>query len=887
MPMFTAEQIQKIKDKQFFPVLLNNAVLKDSGENSVLEVNFYVEDEATQRKIYRVEDKEYLKITAVHLSSPEQESSFMNLGKGNNLDEIIKNSSYKEVYANRDFYGARSLTPQELNSKGKIRLSYKVTLDIPKEKSNYISVGFFPYYDYKEFSRKTSIPLDKIDLRTLSGDPYIFKLKFDKKNISGGLLHDVSHINELFAKIKKSNEILDTLKFEIKETPRIIKTFPKTYFSNSYLSRDELGNLNLLFAFDYKKIIKDKTSFNKILSNTLPSDDISLAAILENSSISSLKIVRREWVKIKTGNKQKLVLKNAPVAAVIDTSQMDNSNFILEKNEVTAQIRENSIFKSLRAVEVTDKQVYASSFCTYQYGVELKIRDYFFSYVETLRNTLLKNINILKQLLNETNIPQYYDSNLQIFKETFITGRFELEYREKITNVISEFAATLRVLGMIEKNNQDEYIKTFISFLSPESSNERVIAHFLKTYEKVIGTIEKELLNKKNNNIELTYWFNDKVDTSERPGYGYGYFARTAVDEGFLNIESVTLQSKIASDVNDYAATSDTSVNDYSVSPSFINFSGYKTILTNFQDGIYKGRQNSVRDEQYTDLELDIKVYNALAGGLDTPPSNVLPLIKTVEDNTKIKAELSAKYPTPYSSTPVQSSRDPSPITTYIEEGNTSHDKDSVLYKKFLKETSQNTALKANSILNNKSIVSDNLFNKSTVDRLQQESSKFKDSLIFNDVLGVDLLFLALSKMDVENKKGIDNGIIPFQVNYLLTKNDAFFGIKNLDYANDLSINSKFLFLFNTICKIEYIKNDINSIGDMKKEDNWQFLTKQEVKKIEMGGSVLCRLKLYVHSGYGIDGFEQISLPFYDKYFVLKKTQIETPTSTISSKGRS
>ncbi len=130
----------------------------------------------------------------------------------------------------------------------------------------------------------------------------------------------------------------------------------------------------------------------------------------------------------------------------------------------------------------------------------------------------------------------------------------------------------------------------------------------------------------------------------------------------------------------------------------------------------------------------------------------------------------------------------------------------------------------------------------------------------------IENLFLSFVKTSF-GTKNFNMTNVPFQVKSLIDQKSNIFS--NISTAfDDLNNNSKFLFLYNTLCHIEYMKTngDIEDINT----NTWHTLTTDTINKLNFEEKILCRLKLYqMPDNKYFSRFSEINLLSYDNYFIL------------------
>ncbi len=877
----TEEDILKIREEKYplpSSFSVKNAILKTSGTDTLAEIYIELIDYLQKAKIFKNEiSKNTLKFKVFEIVNQQMKDELINATDILKIQEVINKygALQNDIFPCVDFIGDKKDASQHYIEDGNITLKYVTKFAFKEEDRKFLSIGLIFYFNLQDYLSEFGIAEKYVKKETLSSSLKIVDLlDSNGKNINMDCLQDLRTVNKIF----KDNAILDSINslinLQFKETKLLSQPQKfinnEQFFSNLYFSRDTLGNLNVLFSIDFNKIVENYSSFSKFIKNThFPAD------LFDKCKISSLKIVKRQVVKNSFDDKNsKIFIKKTPVESVIASSQEKDNFVIKEINQDTASIKEIKLFDDLKCLEVIDKTVYKSKNNFYQYGIELNVTDGFYNYLVNLRDNLSSGVKVFKEYLNETNnyvkplnksnqknvTIGYYDPAVESFTRRFSEEIFPQLYEKRALVSITNFVNTLKVFDLLENKNQleikpinrdikfikknkllanikekmvrktqeEELVSSLISLISPTSATSNTILYFIKIYEKFISQIDLIIKHNKNNNFSLEYWFEKSlINTFDNPSYGYGYFD-ISKKEGMLRVTNLDLERKISLDINQYLKNNNLSAarEQYkysSVAPSFINSKNKKINLFNIKN---------IENDDFIDLELDVKRYNSLDDG---------------DKDFFIDDTLQKK-----------------PVET------------------------QKIRFKSERVANKHSFVTKNLF-KNVNDDIKIKKFGAEVGEILNNDINPDILFLAMLKNTHKNKpvynpikKSIKNNLegifnikkfasipdeIPYHISSLMEKNDTFFSDMKIKYLTDIHENSKFLFLYNSIHQIEFLKINNNNV----KQENWNLLTKKEYDAIPLNSRVLCKLKLYQNPAFFIDSFEEVSLPIYDQYFILEK----------------
>jgi hypothetical protein len=846
------EQISAVR-KETFPepetFSIKNCIFKTSGTDTVADLEILLNDSLEKPKIFKKQaEKNYIKLKVFQILSGDMKGELLQSTDIVQIEEIIKKYGveYKELFACADFIGSKTDENDHIVEGSNITLKYNTNMVFSKKDIGFLSFGMVFYYNFREYSIQENISEKHIIKETLSSNLKIVDVfNSEGKNVNIDIVQDLRVVNKVFSNKDSLNSLSDKVNIEqkvLKLQSQPKKTPNNTqFFSSLYNSRDALGNLNILFFMDYKKIIENYSNFTNIIQNSEFSSEV-----LKNCKISSLKIVRRQ-MEFSKESKKRFIPKRLPQETVVSTSQDKNNGLValapVENN--LASISENSILSEFRAIEVVDKTVYKSKRSFYQYGIELNVNDGFYAYLKDIKEQLNFNVKAFKDYYQETTkiiktnnqtsqrgfqkqmSIGYYDPILNSFSRTFAEEVFPELYEEKILKSVSFLVSSLKLFGSLN-SQEDELLKSLIALASPISTNSDTILYFIRIYEKFISQVENILKNLSNTSFSLQYWFDKEViDASENPAVGYGFFNKNTA--GVSKISNLTLETKIATDTREYVKNNSipTEKENYkysSVCPTFISTINKKMSLSSIKD---------ITNEDFREMELEIKRYNSIGASEPQP---------FLDDDLQVVNE-----------------------------------------KKLV------TNLKTEKLMNKFSFFTKNrALNLSDLSKIKRKANENSEKV--NTDIDPELLFLGMLKNSTKkpvfkpitpylifNTGGILKPIlslrdrkyredIPIQIYSLLNKTDTFFTEFGIKYLTDLENNSKFLLLYNTIHQIEIL-----DISKNVKDEKWKLLTKDIYNSIPQNSKVLCKLKLFQDVDSSITSFEEISLPIYDKYFILEK----------------
>lgn len=850
--MFTEEQINKIKGENFPEIYLKSVSINDKGDQNGIYVDFFVEEQLDNLKIFQNNNKDKIKIKIfllrdnIPLIDLNSVSSIITL---NNL-LTFNSAEYQDIYASVDYLDRGNLLQNYLNNSldSNFKLNYKSYFELSKNINiDNLSVGFMMYYDEKEYAKELNIDVNLLETSFLSGNVFLYALKQQGKNISNGKLKDFLAMKRIIQTSERLQEILQSIQIGTKiksfSSQKIHPNKKIEYFSPLYPSIQENGNLNFVFFVDFKEIIKQNSFLKKLKINN-ESLKLLEQISLSTSEITSLTVFRKQYnndflepsLKQKQKNiKTKVAKKNDN--EIIVSSKDDNNNAVLitkinkdKEDNILSSIKEiNGLFNGLRAFEVVDTTAYSIKNTTFEYGLKISISDYFYSYINSLIEILYENENIFKKYINDTYVFGNYNYTTDCFNDDYINYTFPSSLSSDIRKALAYFLSVLKIFGVIEK--EEEILENLYSLLSPQTTTQQNLMYFLNFYSGVIQIIKNDLKSDNNKNIEINTWLksDEIIDSINSPQYGYGYLYRKQDNQiGFLNTKSSILEKKISSDITAYMNTTNTNFDtdmNYCVSPSYISVGAKKQYLSLFEENTnsYKDLRSTISEEAFIDLDVNIKSY------ICSNKISTKEVIKNKEYINNINSRLSK-------------------------------------------------------ILDINNVTIENFYNRFN------EVTK-PEALSINANIGSEQLLLALSKVELPTKQLIDNSSkIPFHIKSFMDRSNSFFELKSnestydsLSILNDLNKNSKFLFLFNTICKIQFLYLE-NTAGNSKSY-SWRYLTSGNITSTSQK-NILCKLSIYQNALDNFNNFYEIEMPIYDKYFIveIENERISFPKNTKKTK---
>lgn len=827
----TDEIKNKIK-QSYLDVFLKNCVLTE--DISLYNLNLSINFENSLQKINSIFSSrdESLKIKVFVIESESQKNSLYYINNEPELQKFIteNNIEYKNVYACYDFIGNKHDLEDHKSLNG-YNLEYNLSL--PIKNKNYISLGILFYKDNILEATKLNVLPDQFNLELLCGQIQIFDLITDGRIIIENGLHDLSNLNKIFSNNQKINKLTESINFEILENKKSdtnIKSIDgKSMVSDIFYSTNTDEYLNFIFSIDYKKILEKNSKYSTLINSKSLEDKLSFVA--SNSLITSFKIIRREYESQKNTNK-KATLKNKDYVQIIETQQKDTTSIESKENHESS-IFEIPLFSNFKTVQVSDKTVFKLNPASFQYGIEMKIRDGFYLYIKSLYESLLAGLQIFKQYLAYSHNPTYFNDRYNIFNPIFIQNIFETSLKQNIIESLNNYVSCLMSLNLLQTSS-DEIIDTFNTCLSPTLTNREIIGKFIESYEKLLSVIWNMVDGDSDKDLEFSIWFKKQYDTSYKPSYGYGYFYNNS--KSFMNIASSVLESKIKSDLAFFTKSGGilSSEEDqfvYSASPSYIKLGNTTVYLDKLTNGIYSEVRSKLADSVYKEIQTAIFAYDKI---ISDGKNEVFQLFDNNNFNDRNISKLD-------------------------------NDNSSIFAEK-----TQTFFDLCSTIMRDSSITVDNLYNYINDDNSKRIGVVEKINTNINAIDALrNIIFMSL-----EQKKAsiIPSDLVPFHISSILNNSST---IANNPSKQSLNNDAKLMLLYNTVSKIYFIEEP-EKIDEIK-SSMWQELNRRKIKGMKVGSSILCKVSVYQNSLFGLDNHNCINMPIYDEYFILQKnTSVQT-----------
>lgn len=828
----------------------------DLNNNTNIKLTVSVQDALINSRIFNnLEAKKYIKLRIFEISSDDIKNKIFNTKNIQELNSLLDSNGlfYRDINAATSFMGSLTDTKDHYIENENIILNYNLDFTLQKNTINNFSLGAVYYIDSGLYLSDKVISTKFINYDILYGFVKITDYFKNGINVNPNSCQDkrilkisTKALSELNIDLKTTNELNKQIKSKIN----------KNFISDIYISKNKKENdkdyISFLFNIDYKNLVYENVNYKKFIEKSDYKNEI-----LEQYIINSIEIYRRQvrnndieikqyFSKDKTKLKKKsfLPLQETTQKLIFSSEQIqDNKSYVKESSNNDGIIREITFNSGLnahdiRTFEVVDKGAFNSYQGFYQYGVKLNISDGFTYYLKNSLETLLKHNKILKKFLSETDniarsknslrninphtlldtnlVDGNYDPIQSRFTYSFIKNIFAKQYSYDLSLAVSFFIKMLKVLSLTDQP-EDQLTNVLFSMLNPTYANQQSISYFIKVHDKFINQINKLIKNNYNSSINYEEWFDNDYANISDDNVGYEIFVNDKSDS-FGYVSTKQIEEKIAQQIGIYTKTNSLSgfqdAQKYTFyAPNNVKIKNHILDFTSLLDG-----SGAITYEEFINTELEIKRYKKLSFN-DINVSTAFNSYLTTEldrENLKNKFLLDA-------------------YSTTIENWNNFFGDENYVI--------QNPGGKTNPIGLYLSLLRD------------MTNTSFNNSKIVDENKDLSVLLKMLST---------NNKFFPYHIYTLLSNNSKLFDNFNFEELKNLFLNSKFIFLYNTIHVLEYLKYD----KEIKKSV-WVPFSKPVFDSRDKNLPFLCRMNVYQNSNTAINNYQQVSLPVYNKYFLL------------------
>jgi len=378
----------------------------------------------------------------------------------------------------------------------------------------HLTYFIFSYYDFTDADFGIDLP---DSLRKVSGRVEYRKVvdNFEIHGIAGSggdtVIQDFRRVKrleglQLLPDLSENKFLSRTHRINILTNDNMDIVRNSAYFSDFFVTRDNIGNARFFFSLDFRKLILENTVFGKYFSNV---SERMFNNIVNNTIIRSLKVKRRRVVPLPGTNKlggtsisEKIFDKNTTeeTIAVFPSTISTDLGTIRETKVVN---REPRAYKHIRHFTGVDFDVSKQTYGHFQYGIELEIEDRSIDLLVNRYNRLLReksgspvlSTGGLDEYINILNIPNVYNlPNLDL----------EKEWEDKVVPAIQvyfEIVDDLFVRGNKHLISQFRGARSLVKRVThPSAKDPRGVLLFSKLVNNVLQELES-LINISSNRM--------------------------------------------------------------------------------------------------------------------------------------------------------------------------------------------------------------------------------------------------------------------------------------------------------------------------------------------------------------------------------------------------
>lgn len=449
-----------------------------------------------------------------------------------NLGETFdKNNPSKSLTSDNTFYRKVKLTQEVRDQNGRLKkelittniedgsplpdeIDIKYTFEFSEDLSNFyepddprnLKIVVVPYQTYLGISPD---PVNELD-DSIFYDQLSIKV-FENGEIKPAVESDPQEI-------KKTKDLRKRYYEEIFNLDLFSQTYPaKSVSSDLFASFGKKNQVKGMFAFNKTDLIRNNSFFGNLLYNKGMAGN-ELNKLMEKTNIENIKIIRE---KMKDSN---AIYQNFPPKVIISTKEQGGSLRFGIKRKVQNN-SSSEILAQISELKIANNDPYLKFICfndydsintgTYQYSMELTMKDGATSYLQDKLATLETATKALNQ---------YYGEKYILKEEP--TVEIDLE----ITNVYK----TLRVLSDVAFDkgaNLQENLKNLVKYQESFLNMLEFVGNTTKQLQDIVGISQANLQKTKsfstgnNNKNILTYKtvFSDLVDLTLLRNIEYDY----------------------------------------------------------------------------------------------------------------------------------------------------------------------------------------------------------------------------------------------------------------------------------------------------------------------------------------------------------------------------
>ena len=290
-------------------------------------------------------------------------------------------------------------------------------------------------------------------------------------------------------------------------------TKKQSYFSNAWVSRSEINDINFIFGTNMHNIIKYKTKFGNLIENSEPTIR---KRIFDLTKIKSLRIDRRR-VKDINGfgtlgsmeipkdrfdddrESDKMITITGEQVAGNLLAQDDIDTGYIREVEVTTPYNE-SYSGGCRYFSVSDRQLKDITCGLYQYGASMIIEDGTVLFLNEILQNLKKNRKSLKQYLNNAALSynplaqKFSSKYINILNYTFSALAPDKAKKAPWIKPVVEYLYALQALtNSLNEKKMEEYTSLILATINPNTGSPEGLSAFIAVYDKMVTAVQNLL----------------------------------------------------------------------------------------------------------------------------------------------------------------------------------------------------------------------------------------------------------------------------------------------------------------------------------------------------------------------------------------------------------
>ena len=445
------------------------------------------------------------------------------------------------------------------------------------------------------------------------------KQKLTKKQVQNSTVQDFRIIDRV-SRLQFNLSFLNSDTISLSETKKFTRDNTDVikqpaYFSQNYVARDYNGNARFMFGIDYYSMIRDITTFGRVLPKS-PSFS-SLLSSRSYSQILNMAIKRRRVDVVRRANRlgtytsSEIPFKTGymgephiDVEEIVEqivagkeeggdnkftTSPTTNTSTLQETVISVPDMNSNTTGIGFRFFTGADLQVKDFTDGNYQYGVELEILDRSTTYIINKVYNLIKAHRVLAGYYNFANIPnKTYNPNTGYFKKPLAAYYADKNFKpwkytiDMLANTLDEFKSDN------DKFDKQNFVDNMLLVCDPKSGSlrgiealQKLVLNTASRLSAMAGTtLKASVLSKIGSSatpdatpvsvsadifatspdkrrIKIEYWFDGTFNTEVPKKFGYDFLTPTGnsftpASIGLLQIPGQAFNSRLQSEMKKF-----------------------------------------------------------------------------------------------------------------------------------------------------------------------------------------------------------------------------------------------------------------------------------------------------------------------------------------------